>query len=59
MKGMPASRLLGLAWRQLLRDLRASEVRVLFFSLLVAVADQYCHRVFWRTAQRCHAIARQ
>ncbi|CRN04523.1 FtsX-like permease family protein [Pseudomonas sp. URMO17WK12:I11] len=38
MKGMPASRLLGLAWRQLLRDLRASEVRVLFFSLLVAVA---------------------
>ncbi|PWG67960.1 ABC transporter permease, partial [Enterobacter mori] len=32
------SRLCGLALRQLLRDIRASEVRVLFFALLVAVA---------------------
>lgn len=32
------SRLLGLASRQLRRDARASEVRVLFFALLVAVA---------------------
>ncbi|MGB9088987.1 MAG: FtsX-like permease family protein, partial [Pseudomonas farsensis] len=31
-------RLWGLALRQLLRDIRASEVRVLFFALLVAVA---------------------
>src|SRR5690606_39060634 len=31
-------RLLGLAWRQLLRDARAGELRVLFFALLVAVA---------------------
>ncbi len=38
MKHMPLSRLYGLALRQLLRDLRASEVRVLFFALLVAVA---------------------
>lgn len=38
MKHMPLSRLCGLALRQLLRDLRASEVRVLFFALLVAVA---------------------
>mgnify|MGYP004721250177 CR=1 FL=1 len=38
MTRMPLARLLGLAARQLLRDLRASEVRVLFFSLLVAVA---------------------
>lgn len=35
---MPLSRLCGLALRQLLRDVRASEVRVLFFALLVAVA---------------------
>ncbi|EKT4523580.1 ABC transporter permease [Pseudomonas putida] len=32
------SRLVGLALRQLLRDARANEVRVLFFALLVAVA---------------------
>ena len=38
MKHMPLSRLCGLALRQLLRDIRASEVRVLFFALLVAVA---------------------
>lgn len=38
MTRMPLARLMGLAARQLLRDLRASEVRVLFFSLLVAVA---------------------
>ncbi|MFJ4344179.1 ABC transporter permease [Pseudomonas sp. NPDC089401] len=38
MKHMPLSRLCGLGLRQLLRDLRASEVRVLFFALLVAVA---------------------
>lgn len=31
-------RLLPLAWRQLLRDVRAGEVRVLFFALLIAVA---------------------
>ncbi|MBD9416603.1 ABC transporter permease [Pseudomonas sp. PDM16] len=33
-----AARLLALAWRQLLRDARAGELRVLFFALLVAVA---------------------
>ncbi len=38
MTHMPLSRLCGLALRQLLRDIRASEVRVLFFALLVAVA---------------------
>ncbi|WP_236237257.1 ABC transporter permease [Pseudomonas faucium] len=38
MKHMPLPRLCGLALRQLLRDIRASEVRVLFFALLVAVA---------------------
>lgn len=38
MSRMPLSRLCGLALRQLLRDVRASEVRVLFFALLVAVA---------------------
>lgn len=39
MKGrLPLSRLLALALRQLLRDARAGELRVLFFALLVAVA---------------------
>ncbi|MFJ4433704.1 ABC transporter permease [Pseudomonas sp. NPDC089395] len=38
MTHMPLPRLCGLALRQLLRDIRASEVRVLFFALLVAVA---------------------
>ncbi|WP_060476776.1 MULTISPECIES: ABC transporter permease [Pseudomonas] len=38
MKHMPLPRLCGLAFRQLLRDVRASEVRVLFFALVVAVA---------------------
>jgi len=38
MNHMPLPRLCGLALRQLLRDIRASEVRVLFFALLVAVA---------------------
>lgn len=32
------ARLFALAWRQLLRDARAGELRVLFFALLVAVA---------------------
>ncbi|HLA30302.1 MAG TPA: FtsX-like permease family protein, partial [Pseudomonas sp.] len=35
---MPFARLLSLATRQLLRDARAGELRVLFFALLVAVA---------------------
>lgn len=39
MKGrLPLSRLFALALRQLLRDARAGELRVLFFALLVAVA---------------------
>jgi len=38
MKRVPFSRLLSLAARQLLRDARAGELRVLFFALLVAVA---------------------
>ncbi|CAM4068993.1 putative ABC transporter permease YbbP [Pseudomonas reidholzensis] len=38
MTRMPLLRLCTLALRQLLRDARASEVRVLFFALLVAVA---------------------
>lgn len=38
MTRLPLIRLCGLALRQLLRDSRASEVRVLFFALLVAVA---------------------
>jgi len=38
MTRLPFIRLCSLAMRQLLRDLRASEVRVLFFALLVAVA---------------------
>ncbi|UTW07792.1 ABC transporter permease [Pseudomonas benzenivorans] len=37
MKGLPFHRLLALATRQLLRDARAGELRVLFFALLVAV----------------------
>lgn len=38
MDGLPFSRLLGLALRQLLRDARSGELRVLFFALLIAVA---------------------
>ena len=38
MARLPLSRLLSLAVRQLLRDARAGELRVLFFALLVAVA---------------------
>ncbi|MGY8819207.1 MAG: ABC transporter permease [Pseudomonadales bacterium] len=38
MKNVPASRLATLALRQLLRDARAGELRVLFFALLIAVA---------------------
>ncbi|MCQ4310699.1 ABC transporter permease [Pseudomonas stutzeri] len=38
MKRVPASRLAALALRQLLRDARAGELRVLFFALLIAVA---------------------
>ena len=39
MKRVPLSRLFSLAARQLLRDARAGELRVLFFALLVAVAS--------------------
>lgn len=38
MKSLPLARLLSLASRQLLRDARAGELRVLFFALLTAVA---------------------
>ena len=38
MKRVPFTRLFSLAARQLLRDARAGELRVLFFALLVAVA---------------------
>ncbi|MEX6502823.1 ABC transporter permease [Pseudomonas zhanjiangensis] len=38
MTRLPFSRLLSLATRQLVRDLRSGELRVLFFALLVAVA---------------------
>lgn len=38
MKHVPISRLASLALRQLLRDARAGELRVLFFALLIAVA---------------------
>ncbi|MCH2340146.1 ABC transporter permease [Pseudomonas sp. NPDC047963] len=38
MKHVPISRLAKLALRQLLRDARAGELRVLFFALLIAVA---------------------
>nr|WP_024308417.1 FtsX-like permease family protein [Pseudomonas sp. P818] len=38
MKRVPLARLFSLAARQLLRDARAGELRVLFFALLVAVA---------------------
>jgi len=38
MKHLPLARLLSLAGRQLLRDARAGELRVLFFALLTAVA---------------------
>ena len=38
MKRVPISRLASLALRQLLRDARAGELRVLFFALLIAVA---------------------
>ncbi|MDH1681573.1 ABC transporter permease [Pseudomonas chengduensis] len=38
MKRVPVTRLFSLAARQLLRDARAGELRVLFFALLVAVA---------------------
>ncbi|AGA86864.1 ABC transporter permease [Stutzerimonas stutzeri] len=38
MMRMPKARLLALAYRQLLRDARAGELRVLFFALVVAVA---------------------
>lgn len=39
MRGLPASRLFGLALRQLLRERHAGEVRVLFMALLIAVAS--------------------
>ena len=39
MKRVPVTRLFSLAARQLLRDARAGELRVLFFALLVAVAS--------------------
>ena len=38
MTHLPFARLLSLATRQLLRDARAGELRVLFFALLIAVA---------------------
>lgn len=38
MKHVPISRLANLALRQLMRDARAGELRVLFFALLIAVA---------------------
>ncbi len=38
MMRMPKARLLALAFRQLMRDARAGELRVLFFALVVAVA---------------------
>lgn len=38
MARLPFARLLSLAVRQLMRDARAGELRVLFFALLVAVA---------------------
>ena len=38
MMRMPKARLFALAYRQLLRDARAGELRVLFFALVVAVA---------------------
>ncbi len=38
MMGLPKARLFALAYRQLLRDARAGELRVLFFALLIAVA---------------------
>ncbi|WXL23982.1 ABC transporter permease [Ectopseudomonas mendocina] len=38
MTNLPFSRLLSLAGRQLLRDARSGELRVLFFALLIAVA---------------------
>lgn len=38
MKAIPLRRILLMAWRQLRRDARAGELRVLFFALLVAVA---------------------
>src|SRR5690606_26985797 len=38
MNRVPVARLFSLAARQLLRDARAGELRVLFFALLVAVA---------------------
>ncbi len=38
MTHMPSTRLLALAFRQLLRDARAGELRILFFALLIAVA---------------------
>lgn len=38
MNAVPGRRILQLAWRQLLRDARAGELRVLFFALLIAVA---------------------
>ena len=38
MMRLPKTRLLALAYRQLVRDARAGELRVLFFALLVAVA---------------------
>ncbi|TBU97660.1 ABC transporter permease [Phytopseudomonas dryadis] len=39
MTHLPLSRLLSLAARQLLRDARAGELRVLFFALMIAVAS--------------------
>ncbi|MBF2975800.1 hypothetical protein HKT52_40260, partial [Pseudomonas aeruginosa] len=39
MKPVPLSRLLSLAARQLFRESRSGELRVLFFALLIAVAS--------------------
>ncbi|WP_339490643.1 ABC transporter permease [Pseudomonas sp. EL_65y_Pfl2_R95] len=38
MTSLPFARLISLAWRQLLRESRSGELRILFFALIVAVA---------------------
>ena len=57
MARLPLLRMLSLAVRQLLRDARAGELRVLFFALLVAVV-RWLHRREARDLRRSKPLIR-
>ncbi len=58
MARLPLLRLFSLAIRQLLRDARAGELRVLFFALVVAVAASTAIGYFGARLERRHDAAR-